>query len=565
MNVTDNFYRRNDKWIVLLLLMLSCPLFLYKLGDRDIWAPNEDELVQVNREMVLDGHWIYPTANGRAYSIKPPLFNWMGSAFSTLNGGVTEYTSRLPSAIAAAAGLLILYFLGRRLFGHRAALLSALIIGTTPLYIQFGRWIQINMISTVLLTATLGLFYWGYTEERKRRLAYLLMYVPAGLGTLNMGLVNVAMPVIVICLYLIMVKDFKHIFRLKIGWGILIYLAIVAPWYVMVSLRGGYAHHLIILTNFTRYFTGWTHVRPFYYYLGTTPPHFLPWFVYLPGAFYLCFSRRTKAEREQLFFAFVWVVGLFVFFSLSQTKRGPYVLPIFPAMALLVGYVIDRGMRAWDESLFWRRMIAWPTYAVFGILMASGLGIAIYSAFLSTAWLFIVLPISFFLFFGTPVAFFLFRQGKRMQAIVAVVMILVLSVAYGAGPVVAKKNEKESVKPFCLEVLHYVRSRENLKMYRFYKPVYGVYTQRFVDVAMDTDTLAKWFDSKDPVYVVTREKQYFEIKDSFPQPIYIVIRKWIDHGFVLLISNRPAREIPPGPDLSGGKQEPNTRAGKGVG
>ena len=203
MHVTESFCLRNRKWIVLLLVLLSYPLFFYKLGDRDIWSPDEDEYVQVNREMVLDGHWIYPTANGQPYSIKPPLFNWVGSAFAKLNGEVTEHTSRLPSALAASAGLIILYFIGRMLFGHRAGVLAGLIIGTTPIYIEFGRWIQINMISTVLLTATLGLFYRGYSDERKRAPAYLLMYVPAGLGTLNMGLVNVAMPMIVIGLYLI--------------------------------------------------------------------------------------------------------------------------------------------------------------------------------------------------------------------------------------------------------------------------------------------------------------------------------------------------------------------------
>ena len=141
-NVTDTLYSRNQKWIVLFLLVLSYPLFFYKLGARDIWEPNEDEYVVVNREMVLDGHWIYPTVNGRPHSIKPPLFNWIGSIFSVVNGEVTELTSRLPSAIAAAAGMLLVYFLGQMLFGHRAGLLSALIVGTTPLYIQFGRWIQ---------------------------------------------------------------------------------------------------------------------------------------------------------------------------------------------------------------------------------------------------------------------------------------------------------------------------------------------------------------------------------------------------------------------------------------
>ena len=133
MNVSDNFYQRNEKWIVLLLIVLSYPLFFHKLGDRDIWSPDEDEYVQVNREMVYDGHWIYPTANGKPYYIKPPLFNWLGSAFAVLNGEVTEYTSRLPSAIAAAIGLLLVYFIGKMLFGRRAALLAALITGRKSL------------------------------------------------------------------------------------------------------------------------------------------------------------------------------------------------------------------------------------------------------------------------------------------------------------------------------------------------------------------------------------------------------------------------------------------------
>ena len=383
MPVTESFCLRNRKWILLLLVLLSYPLFFYKLGDRDIWSPDEDEYVQVNREMVLDGHWIYPTANGQPYNIKPPLFNWLGSAFAKLNGEVTEHTSRLPSALAASAGLIILYLMGSKLFGHRAGLLSALIIGTTPIYIEFGRWIQINMISTVLLTATLGLFYWGYGDERKRAPAYLLMYVPVGLGTLNMGLVNVVMPMIVIGLYLIAMKDIKHIFKLKIGWGLLIYLAIVAPWYVAVSLKGGYAQDLIIVTNFTRFFKEFAHVRPFYYYLGKTPPYFLPWLIFLPGALYLCFAQQTKTERKQLLFPFLWVVGLFIFFSISKTKRSEYLLPIYPAMALLVGYLIDRSLRYWDDSVFWRRLISWPLRITIGFLAIAGVGIAIYAATLS--------------------------------------------------------------------------------------------------------------------------------------------------------------------------------------
>ncbi len=545
MKVTDDFCRRNRKWIILLLVLMSYPLFFHKLGDRDIWSPDEDEYVQVNREKVHDGHWIYPTANGQPYSINPPFFNWLGSSFAKLAGEVAELTSRLPSALAASAGLLVLYFFGRRLFGDRAGFLSALILGTTPIYIEFGRWIQINMISTTLLMTTLGLFYRGYSDESKRASAYLLMYVPVGLGTLNMGLVNVAMPLIVIGLYLIAMKDIKHILKLKIGWGTLIYLAIVAPWYVAVSLKGGYAQDLIIVTNFTRYFNEFAHVRPFYYYLGTVPPYFMPWLIFLPGAFYLCFSQKTKMERKQLLFPFLWVVGLFVFFSISKTKRSEYLLPIYPAMALLVGYVIDRSLRGWDESLFWRRLITWPLRIIIGFFAVAGIGIAIYHATLSMEWLYIVLPISIVLALGALLVYYLFARGRRMMSILAIVLILLVSVAYGVGPVVSKKNEIKSAKPFCLKVRQYLPPGEKLKIYRFAKPIYGVYTERFMDVARSAKKLENWFRSDIPVFVVTNENAYLEIKDKFPLPIYIVLREWIDHRHVLLISNRPAPAVPP--------------------
>lgn len=396
------------------------------------------------------------------------------------------------------------------------------------------------MISAVFLTATLALFYRGYTDEQRRTSAYLLMYAAAGLGTLDMGPVNAAMPAIVIGLYLIAVKDVQHFLRLKIGWGILIYLAIVAPWYVLVSLHGEYAHNLIVVTNFTRYFKEWWHARPFYYYLGTTPAYFLPWFIFLPGALYLCFSERTKAERKELLFPFVWTAGLFLFFSLSKTKRSEYVLPLFPAMALLAGYAIDRGLRKWNESPFWCHLIAWPTYGVLSFLLVAGIGAAIYAATFSTSWLFIVLPLSFLSLFGAVAGFFLFLGGRKVAALGCIILVLVASVAYAAGPVVAKRNETKSAKPFCLKVLQYL-SGENLKMYHFYRPVYGVYTRRFVDIVEygDTVTLQRWFESKEPVYVVTTEKEYLEVKDSFRRPIGIVIRQFIDHRFILLISNCP--------------------------
>jgi 4-amino-4-deoxy-L-arabinose transferase-like glycosyltransferase len=538
MNGGDAPYRRNQKWLLLLLLPLCYALFFHELGARDIWDPDEDEYVLVNREMVRDGHWLYPTANGGPYGIKPPLFNWLGSAISLVHGEVTEFTSRLPSAAAATLGLLVLYFLGRMLFGYRAAWISVLVLATSPLYVEFGRWIQINMISTVLLTATMACFTWGYTNERRRTPAYLLMYAATGLGTLDMGPVNAVMPTIVIGAYLIVVKDLRHLWQMRIGWGLLVYLAIVAPWYTAASLQGGYAENLLIVTNLTRFFGEFHHSRPFYYYVQTAPAYFLPWLVFLPGALYLCFAERTRDDRSRLLLPFVWVVGLFLFFSMSNTKRSEYILPIFPALALLVGYALDWALLQWEDTLVRRRFFTWPLYVALGLgALAAPIG-AIYAATLSMDWLAIVLPISVLVLIGCAISLLLIRRERGVQSIVTLVILVAAVVAYASGPLVAKWNQEKSAKPFCLQINEYLGPGETLKTYRFYKAMYGVYSERFVEVATDHEKLARWFASEEPVYVVTEEEDYLEVKESFPLPIHVVLRASVDGKAMLLISNR---------------------------
>jgi len=555
----DAFYRRNEKWLLLLLLPLCYALFFHQLGARDLWDPDEDEYVLVNIEMVRDGHWIYPTANGAPYGIKPPLFNWLGSAISVLHGEVTELTSRLPSALAATAGLFVLYLLGRMLFGHRAGWLSVLVLATSPLYIELGRWIQIYMLSTLFLTVAMTCFAWGYSNERRRTRAYLLMYAASGLGTLDMGPVNAVMPAIVIGAYLVAVRDLKHLREMRIGWGLLVYLAIVAPWYTLVSLDGGYAEDLLIVTNLTRFFGEFTHARPFYYYLASAPVNFLPWLVFLPGAFYLCFAERTRGDRSRLLLPFVWVVGLFLFFSASNTKRSAYLLPIFPALALLVGYALDWALLRWEEVRTRRRFFTGPLFIALGLGAVAAVIGAIYAATISAEWLMIAMPLSALVLVGCGASYLLARGERGMPSILAIVLLVAAVVAYGSGPLVAKWNEEESAKAFCLRLNDYLRPGERLTMYGFYEPKYAVYTGRFVGAATDPERLARWFAEAEPVYVLTDEPHYPELQDSSPLPLHVVLRGVVDDQVMLLISNAPpgAEEEPPG--KAPGALEPRER------
>jgi 4-amino-4-deoxy-L-arabinose transferase-like glycosyltransferase len=533
------FSRHRDLWIMGFLLILSYSLFFYKSGDRYIWDPDEDEYALVNQEMVEDGHWIYPTANGVPYSIKPPLYNWLGSAISLIGGEVTEASSRLPSALFAAAGVLMTYLLGKLLFGYRAGLLAAMVLATTPLYIEQGRWIQIHLPGTVFLTATILCFIWGYKNEQRRPLAYLLMYVPLALGTLTTGPVAVVMPALIIGGYLLLTKDLWHIWRLRLGWGALIYLAIAAPWFVTVSMKKEYAEVLLVTTNLTRYFQTFVHDHPFYYYVKRMPPWFLPWLLYLPGAIIAYFKHLTPEEKKASLLPFLWGAGLLLFFSVSRTKREVYMITTAPALALIVGANLDWAASRFETSLFWRRCFVWPTSLTLVLLTIGALGLPAYAWFRAPDWVTVVLPITIMGVIAMACAFRFLAKRQNLAVITAIVLLLAGVVAYGARNVIAKVNEARSPRAFCQQINTIIPPDEDLRMFAFFRPAYGYYTHRRLILLHDPSALKALFTSGKRAYVVTKDEVYRSLKENFPVPVFVIYRQEVDGRDILLLSNQP--------------------------
>ena len=138
------------KWLFL-IVVLGFFLFFYKIGDRDLWAPDEDEYDQVSREMVQLNHWAYPTVNNHPYTIKPILYNWLVAVISIPSGDVNELRARVFSSIAALGTVIIVFYLGTLMFSSRTGFLGALILGTSVLFLQYARWVQINMLATFFI------------------------------------------------------------------------------------------------------------------------------------------------------------------------------------------------------------------------------------------------------------------------------------------------------------------------------------------------------------------------------------------------------------------------------
>ena len=345
---------------LLILAVLGGLLFLPALGRRDLWNPDEARYAEVAREMRLLGHWSVPHLNGAVYTQKPPLFFWAIAACGWATGGLDETAARLPSALAAIGALLLVYRIGDRLFGRRAAWLAAAAFATCFKVLWQGRFGQIDMLLTALVT--LGVWFWvrGYTEERPR--FYLLFFFFAGLATLAKGPVGLLPPLLSVLDFLGITRNGREARRLRIGLGLLIWAAVVLAWLVPAGISGGreYLEQIVFRQNVTRYVNPWHHYKNWYYYLTVIPGEFFPWSLLLPSAILVGWKRLRETpgrQRDGFLFCLCWMAVTVLFFSVSPAKRSVYILTMYPAMALLVGAGLDRMATEWPR---WRRWVTIP-------------------------------------------------------------------------------------------------------------------------------------------------------------------------------------------------------------
>ncbi|RME02993.1 MAG: phospholipid carrier-dependent glycosyltransferase, partial [Planctomycetota bacterium] len=150
----------NTPTALLLLFTFGCLLFFTNLHHRDLWAPDEPRFAQVAREMLNSKNLLIPHVNQQPYLNKPPLYFWTETAFGTLRGDVDEVAARLPSALAALAGILLTYYLSYYLFHCQlSAILSALILATSYRYLWQAQYVMVDTLFSTLVLASITLFY----------------------------------------------------------------------------------------------------------------------------------------------------------------------------------------------------------------------------------------------------------------------------------------------------------------------------------------------------------------------------------------------------------------------
>lgn len=330
----------HDGWlrdILLIALVLGIP-FLQYLGALPLIDPDEGRYAEIPREMLERWDLITPTLNYVHYFEKPPLLYWLNAAAMQLFG-LNEFAARLPSALSGLATVLATYVVSRRLYDRRIALISALILATSAGFVLQSRIILTDMLLTFCLTAALGSFIVAASQEKHREssIPWHLFYLFSALAVLAKGLIGIVFPAGIIFFYLLLGHEWRVLKRMRLLSGLLLFLAVTAPWFVAVSLRNPeFARFFFIHEHFER-FTSTVHGRsqPVWFFIPVLAGTMLPWSFFIPGALGRAWRNRRHEGLPGLFLL-IWSVLIFLFFSKSGSKLVPYLLPIFPPLAIMI-------------------------------------------------------------------------------------------------------------------------------------------------------------------------------------------------------------------------------------
>ncbi|MBI1761860.1 MAG: glycosyltransferase family 39 protein [Acidobacteria bacterium] len=329
------------------LAVLCALAYFYGLGSLPFLGPDEPRYAQVAREMYASGDWITPRLAGIHWFEKPALTYWLAALGYTLFG-VSEFAARAGVALLASAGAFLLYWFGRRVHSAQFGYLSAAALATCGLWIGFARGATFDLpLSVCLEAALLCFFLWERQADQAARTDRLwwLFCLALGGAVLAKGLVGIVLPAAIIGVYLLLTRRLLIVLQPRLlFFGALLFLATAALWYGPMFWRHGqeFINEFFIAHHFQRYTSNkFKHPQPFYFFFAVVLAGSFPW-----TPFWLLNLGQTWRARAGLLndetqrlrlFLWLWVLAPLAFFSFSGSKLPGYILPVFPALALLVG------------------------------------------------------------------------------------------------------------------------------------------------------------------------------------------------------------------------------------
>jgi 4-amino-4-deoxy-L-arabinose transferase-like glycosyltransferase len=544
---------------IALLAAFSAALFTVGLGGTDLWAPDEPTYGEVARGMVQDGHWVLPHVRGEVYTDKPPLFFWLIAIVSLPFGEVSSWTARLPSALAGIASVLLTYSIGRRLLSRRSALAGTVIFVSSFMVFDKARGAQIDMLLCALILG--ALICWIRASSGQGRVWAWGFWIFCALAVLAKGPVGLILPLGSGLLFLLARGEIGSLRRMALVVGPALFLAIVGLWVAGAQVAGADEGYTVLDAlrrhAVERFAEGMHHRKPFYYYLQALPRGVYPWTLFLPGALVLAWREARSNRRSGAVFLLSWFAFVFVFFSISTEKRDLYVFPLYPAVGLMIGRVIERVSDGSLKGSWWLR---WPAGGTAAFMTVAGLAGPLggeslirrvggheAGALLET-WQGVLTParwvLSLVLLVGA-VALILIIRRKSTGAVLTIgagtlavylAAVLLLLPAF---------NPHKSARTFCSRIVSLTAGQldqgERIGMYKLYRTAFDFYSAGVrYELIESGSELRRFLSAPPPVFLLCPADRAAELRPPEGVELRTIERGRVGHREYLLMASHPS-------------------------
>jgi 4-amino-4-deoxy-L-arabinose transferase-like glycosyltransferase len=321
--------------------VIACTVLWFALlAGRPLFDPDEGRYAEIPREMLSGGDWVIPHLNALVYLEKPPLQYWL-TALAFRGFGQNEFAARLCTGLAGFLSLATVFFIGRKLWGIDAGVRALLFTSASTLFVLLGHQLTLDMLLSFFLTAALGCFLMAQARHDSLvtwRVWMLGCWAAMAFAMLTKGLIGVLIPAATLIAYVVWQRDWMPLRRLNLRWGLPLFTAIAAPWFVLAARANPqFLRFFFVREHFQRFLTPIEHrTEPWWFFAPVLVVGIMPWLPHALRALGSPFADRApRGQFDAARLLWIWCVFVLIFFSCSDSKLIPYILPAVPALALL--------------------------------------------------------------------------------------------------------------------------------------------------------------------------------------------------------------------------------------